>query len=85
MKLVRVEFTKLFGYFDYSIDFHDTVTILHGLNGCGKTTMLQTINAVFNKDIFIVDLVGEHPHPAAHLSSTSSTAIFLAGSWKRSK
>lgn len=51
MKLVRVEFTKLFGYFDYSIDFHDTVTILHGLNGCGKTTMLQTINAVFNKDL----------------------------------
>ena len=51
MKLVRVEFTKLFGYFDYSIDFHDTVTILHGLNGCGKTTMLQTINAVFNKEM----------------------------------
>ncbi len=51
MKLVRVEFTKLFGYFDYSIDFHDTVTILHGLNGCGKTTMLQTIDAVFNKEM----------------------------------
>ena len=51
MKLVRVEFTKLFGYFDYSIDFHDTVTILHGLNGCGKTTILQTINAVFNKEM----------------------------------
>lgn len=51
MKLVRVEFTKLFGYFDYSIDFHDTVTILHGLNGCGKTTMLQIINAVFNKEM----------------------------------
>ena len=51
MKLVRVEFTKLFGYFDYSIDFHDTVTILHGLNVCGKTTMLQTINAVFNKEM----------------------------------
>lgn len=41
----------MFGYFDYSIDFHDTVTILHGLNGCGKTTMLQTINAVFNKEM----------------------------------
>ena len=51
MKLVRVEFTKMFGYFDYSIDFHDTVTILHGLNGCGKTTMLQTIIAVFNKEM----------------------------------
>lgn len=51
MKLLRVEFAKLFGHFDYSIDFHDTVTILHGLNGCGKTTMLQTINAVFNKEM----------------------------------
>lgn len=54
MKLVRVEFKKLFGYFDYSIDFHDTVTILHGLNGCGKTTMLQTINAVFNKKMHTI-------------------------------
>lgn len=54
MKLVKVEFTKLFGYFDYSINFHDTVTILHGLNGCGKTTMLQTINAVFNKEMDII-------------------------------
>ena len=35
--------------------------------------------------IFIVDLVREHPHTAAHSSSTSSTVIFLAGSWKRSK
>ena len=35
--------------------------------------------------IFIVDLVGEHPHTAVHSSSTSSTVIFLAGSWKRSK
>ncbi|EDO60423.1 hypothetical protein CLOLEP_03249 [[Clostridium] leptum DSM 753] len=54
MKLVRVEFKKLFGYFDYSIDLHDTVTILHGLNGCGKTTMLQTINAVFNKKMHTI-------------------------------
>ena len=49
--LVNLHHLFLFGYFDYSIDFHDTVTILHGLNGCGKTTMLQTINAVFNKEM----------------------------------
>lgn len=51
MKIKQVQFKKLFGYFDYSIDFHDTVTIIHGPNGCGKTTMLKIINAAFNKQL----------------------------------
>lgn len=51
MKIIRAKFDKLFDYFDYTIDFHDTVTIIHGPNGCGKTTMLKIIDAVFNKNI----------------------------------
>lgn len=51
MKLKQVQFQKLFGYFDYSIEFNDTVTIIHGPNGCGKTTMLRIIDATFNKQL----------------------------------
>ena len=54
MKIVRVNFSKLFGFFDYSIDFNDTVTIIHGPNGCGKTTMLKIIDAVFNKKVEVI-------------------------------
>lgn len=54
MKITRVEFENLFGFFNYSIDFHDTVTIIHGPNGCGKTTMLKIIDAVFNKKIEVI-------------------------------
>ena len=50
MRILNVELKKLFGYYDYNIDFQDTVTIIHGPNGCGKTTMLKIINAIFNKN-----------------------------------
>ena len=51
MKIKQVQYEKLFGFFDYSIDFHETVTIIHGPNGCGKTTMLKIMDAVFNKKL----------------------------------
>lgn len=54
MKILKVEFARLFGFFNYSIDFHDTVTIIHGPNGCGKTTMLKIIDAVFNKKAEVI-------------------------------
>lgn len=54
MKILRVEFEKLFGHFNYAIDFNHAVTIVHGLNGCGKTTMLKIIDGVFNKKISLI-------------------------------
>lgn len=51
MRIKKVQFAKLFGYFDYSIEFHEKVTIIHGPNGCGKTTMLKIIDAVFNRNV----------------------------------
>lgn len=54
MKILRVEFEKLFGHFNYTIDFNHAVTIIHGLNGCGKTTMLKIIDGVFNKKISVI-------------------------------
>lgn len=49
MRIKQAVFTKLFGHFNYELDLHETVTIIHGPNGCGKTTMLKIIDAVFNK------------------------------------
>lgn len=54
MKIKHVHFENLFGYFNYSINFHDTVTIIHGPNGCGKTTMLKLIDATFNQKMGIL-------------------------------
>ena len=54
MKIQRVQFEKLFGFFDYVIDFHENITIIHGPNGCGKTTMLKIIDAVFNQKLEVL-------------------------------
>lgn len=51
MRIKQAIFTKLFGHFNYELNLHDTVTIIHGPNGCGKTTMLKIMDAVFNKRI----------------------------------
>ena len=57
MNLTRVEFKKLFGYFDYSVELNNDITIIHGPNGCGKTTMLKIIDAVFNKKLAVVKAI----------------------------
>lgn len=42
---------KLFGIFDNEINFKDGgITVVVGQNGCGKTTMLHILNAVFSKN-----------------------------------
>lgn len=43
---------KLFGIFDNEINFRDGgITVVIGQNGCGKTTMLHILNAVFQRII----------------------------------
>lgn len=51
MEISLVEIRDLFGYYNYSISLHNKITIIHGPNGCGKTTVLKLINAFFNKDL----------------------------------
>lgn len=60
MRIKKVKISKLFGYFDYSIAFNESVTIIHGVNGCGKTTLLKIINAVFNKNIDFIRSIDFH-------------------------
>ncbi|MXY54519.1 MAG: AAA family ATPase [Gammaproteobacteria bacterium] len=48
LKLVGVDVEGLFGIYDHRIDLNvdDRVTILHGPNGVGKTTILKMIDAL---------------------------------------
>jgi ABC-type cobalamin/Fe3+-siderophores transport system ATPase subunit len=48
MRLKEIKVKKLFGVFDHSIPLkmEDRITIIHGLNGYGKTTILQMVQAV---------------------------------------
>lgn len=48
MNLTKCVIANLFGHFTYTIEFNKSVTLIHGLNGCGKTTILKMIDALFN-------------------------------------
>jgi predicted ATP-binding protein involved in virulence len=54
MYLKKVEIKRLFCKFNYEIPVNnkDRITILYGLNGHGKTTILRMINAFYRKDFF---------------------------------
>ncbi|MEM8641815.1 MAG: AAA family ATPase [Cyanobacteria bacterium P01_G01_bin.54] len=51
MRVKQITVKGLFGSFDHTIalNMEDRITILHGLNGVGKTTLLSMIDAFFNK------------------------------------
>ena len=53
LRLQRVEVDGLFGIYDHRIDLnlHDRITLLHGQNGVGKTTVLRMINAFLRNDM----------------------------------
>ena len=53
LRLQRIEVNGLFGTYDHRIDLdlNDRVTLLHGRNGVGKTTVLRMINALLRGDI----------------------------------
>lgn len=50
MRIEKIIVNKLFGIFDHeiSLNMSDRITILHGKNGVGKTTVLRLINGFFN-------------------------------------
>ena len=51
MKIKEIEIQSLFGYFDHKIPLKtdDRITIIHGPNGVGKTTVLRLISGFFKR------------------------------------
>ncbi len=51
MPLAELQIRKLFGRFDHRIELNqqDHITILHGANGVGKTTVLRVIDDFFHR------------------------------------
>lgn len=54
LRIKRITVGKLFGIFDHEIGMklHDRITIIHGPNGYGKTTILRMVNSLFSKRYF---------------------------------
>ncbi len=52
MKLLALKVDGLYGCFDYSVSFNADVTFIYGLNGCGKTTILNITEAIITGHLF---------------------------------
>lgn len=55
MKITSIHVTGLFGVFDYDIELNtvDRITIIHGPNGSGKTTILTLIKELFGRNLLL--------------------------------
>ena len=44
MQINKLKITGLYGYIDKTIEFYDDMTLLVGINGSGKTSILNILN-----------------------------------------
>ena len=46
MKIEKLEIKNLHKLYNYYVEFNPDLTFLYGTNGCGKTTILNIIEAI---------------------------------------
>lgn len=54
MNIIRLEIKGLYGYIDKEIDFYNDITLLVGINGSGKTSLLNIIHWMIKPSIAIL-------------------------------
>ena len=52
MKILNFNGSKIHGYLDFKIKFNDDITFLTGINGSGKTTVVQSIASLISASIY---------------------------------
>jgi len=50
-KITKIEIIGLFRYLNYSINLNESINIMHGINGIGKTTILYIITNILNGNL----------------------------------
>lgn len=51
MKIKRLQLVDFYGFMNKNIVFNETINLLVGINGCGKTTVLNVINWILTLSI----------------------------------
>jgi len=52
MILSNLKIKKLYGNYNYDVKFNKDITLIYGLNGCGKTTILNIITAIITGKLY---------------------------------
>lgn len=58
MKLQRFRSQKLHGFLDFDVRFDDRLTLLTGINGSGKTTILNAVVALITPNLSLLQAIG---------------------------
>lgn len=52
MLLTKLKIEKLFDDYNFEVKFNPDITLLYGMNGCGKTTILNIITAIITGEMY---------------------------------
>ena len=52
MKIEKLDIKNLHNHYNYHVEFNNDLTFLYGSNGCGKTTILNIIEAIVSGRIY---------------------------------
>ena len=52
MKINKLSIKGLYGVYDYDVKFNKDITFLYGINGSGKTTVLNIVSSIVNGKLY---------------------------------